>query len=242
MPRLALLGTCVTRDPLSTEMQVVRYIARTTFTSMLAAPTLLGEFNLPSSGSAFMDRCLSIDFEKSHIAFLKEAKPDYLLIDCIDERCGHYIRGEQIVTHSETMLYSLKDLPTKLKERGFTYESRENLSVHTRGVIDFSKVLDRLMLIIPRERIIFHDARWVENYRNAAGTIIPFQNLHKIAEHNRRLGEYALAAEKKLGKDLIISIAKNFVADEKHQWKLAPYHYEPDYNTAFRHELLRIMG
>src|SRR6266581_2802406 len=87
-PRVAIFGSCVTRDlfePAIRDVELVLYGSRSSLISACAPPVQIDEDDVRLD-SRFQRRCVVEDFRKTFLTRFEEAAPDRLVIDLIDER------------------------------------------------------------------------------------------------------------------------------------------------------------
>ncbi len=239
MSRVAIVGSCITRDVwrLSGETGAgLLYICRTSLPSLFAPPVagFRPARTPPGDLKPMPHRAVVADLTKTAIAELVAFRPTHLIFDFIDERFDLVSAGDALATRSwelETSGY--------LSQRAFR---------GARDVPRLSPACDRLwreaagqMAALIRATplkdatLILHAAQWADVRRSAAGDrplegveILPGRPTDPAA-HNALLRRYE-DQFRALAPPLAIVEAPGLrVADPDHPWGLSPFHYTPDY-------------
>ena len=123
MQKIFILGSCVTRDPfeLAIKKYDITYLARTSFASAFQKQKVYN-IDISNIPSAFQRKMVENDLAKNTESLITSTKPDWLLIDFIDERfnlfssnngeiftlspeltnnCSHNKEGEVILSNSD---------------------------------------------------------------------------------------------------------------------------------------------
>ena len=238
-PRIAVFGSCVTRDFFedpALQPHLVHYAARSSVISAVAPPVELRPDEI-ALDSAFQRRCVLADFHKTFFASLAEAAPDWLLIDLVDERFDVVRTAGSFVTRSS----AFQD--AGLDDAGLG-EVLPRLSDEALGLLDgaAAEFVERLGPVVPPERIVVHRAVWAERYR-AAGAVEPFPAPRlRFARRQNEALERGYDAFEALGVTTLAHDAPRYVADADHRWGLEPFHYEPAYNADGVRSLRRATG
>ena len=246
-PRVAILGSCVTRDIWSLprftieDRRAVLALCRTSLASLFAEPCrglAPPPRPLPHGVSPWEVRMVGHDLGKTGPANLVAFQPTHLILDLIDERFDLLRCGEQVATLSwEAHLLGLEAGPLAGFER-LRPESEAADRLWREGVRRLAAFLDAAL---PQTRVILHDVRWATEHLTAEGGRRAFDaawpvwpgRAARIEAQNARLARQmeilaaALpqAASLRAPKDLILG-------DEAHRWGLAPYHYVAAYYEA----------
>jgi hypothetical protein len=240
MPRVAIVGSCISRDVWRFQGVTVSnllYISRTSLPSLFAAPVagFRPAATPPRGLKPQPHRALVADILKSALATLVAFRPTHLIFDFIDERFDLLSVGNSVITDSWELEASgyLKRLPLK----------------GARRIPRLSPACDRLWLDGAREMaafvqatplrdatLILHGARWAEQRRTTSGRIGRLSGVEvlpgvaaDIAAHNRLLARYEAAFLEVMPPTAIVEAPQDRLADEGHQWGLSPFHYVPAY-------------
>ena len=243
MSRVAIVGSCITRDLWRFRGDAapqLLYISRTSFPSLLSAP-LRGfqpAVQPPGGLRPQPHRALLADLEKTALARLVAFRPTHLIFDFIDERFDLLSVGDSLVTHSwELEVSGYRD------QRAFR---------GARAVPRLSAACERLWLEAAAEiaamvratplgdaQLILHAAQWADTARAADGSLRPLRDANilpnrpaDITGHNRLLAEYEAAFTGLMPPMARIAAPAQRLADDTHEWGLSPFHYVGDYYAA----------
>ncbi len=158
--RIAVLGSCVTRDMiqfLPRDVELVLYVARTSFVSLIADPFPVNEEEILVE-HAFNRRVVFWDMTKAFWDKLEKAKPDALLIDFIDERFDLWKKGNQVITRSNYLAMSNIE---KERLEGFELLRRDSPKTHELWERSCEAVITRIKQCC--SDIVLHRALWAES-------------------------------------------------------------------------------
>jgi hypothetical protein len=243
-PTIAIYGSCVTRDlfehpGLRPALSV--YGARSSVISVVAPPVPIDEQHVVLSPQ-WQRRCVLADFQKTFFTSLADARPDWLVIDLIDERFDLLRCAGSLVTRSSAFQAS-----------GFAETAGLALTPVRRMSADGNRLFEqaagefaaRVMRVVPAERVILHRARWCCSYR-ADGGILPFPDdrLSLCHAQNAMLDHgYDALADAFGGRAQVVDHdTARSLADADHQWGLEAYHYDDSTNAARTACLAQIVG
>ena len=248
MSRVAIVGSCITRDLWRFRGETVTdaaparppgllYVSRTSLPSLFATP--LAGFRPaarpPGGLRPQPHRALVADLAKTALADLLAFRPTHLIFDFIDERFDLLSVGGTLVTDS-----------WELEASGYR---RQPAFAGARAVPRLSGACDRLWLDAAGElaafvratplaqaKLILHSARWASRRRTAAGReaavtgveIRPGQDAD-IARHNDLLARYESAFASVMPAMARVEARDHRLADDAHEWGLSPFHYVPAY-------------
>jgi len=226
--RFFIYGSCVTRDAFALEhgFELVNYIARSPFGSAFAQVPKDIDVELHSIESPFQRRMVKADVNKQLAGLLRDSEFDYLLVDLIDERIRLMPYQESVIAYS-----------TELQKTGATATSEQLLRIGSEDYYERWKAgLERLLAACPASKIIVNRVFWATATDD--GTELP--NQADIAHHNAVLNRlYAdLAAHPEIR--FIDYPERLLVADSKHRWGPAPYHFVNGVSTHLLDELAKI--
>jgi len=214
------------------------YVARTSFASLGAPPA--DGFVPPETPAgdltAWEQRMVADDILKRSFDRLADYVPTHLILDFIDERFDLLSDGRSVANYSwELHRSGLRHAPPLAGFRQVSRHSEEAGGLWRRGLEVFADFARRRL---PGVRLIFHDARWARDYRDAAGAVRPldpdrvlWEGLPaNIGDHNRVLDRYARAVREVLPAAFHVRApAPAQLADEGHRWGLSPFHYVEAY-------------
>jgi hypothetical protein len=240
----AIFGSCVTRDafelggPAAAGHRIAIYLARTTINSCLATPVPVTSLFPLGRREKFEERCVVHDIFKLHFDVLREKPFDYLLLDLIDERHSIITVDGSYLCYSVPFLRMAQEF--KLDAAKFERRAPRDPGVVEETLANIPRFLERLRYIVDPRRIILHEAYWATSFIDTEGTLRPFQNEVEIAFVNDILAAY-YERIKSEGELISISLPQDVrLADEKHRWTLAPFHYADIYYRTFMTELGRL--
>jgi uncharacterized protein DUF6270 len=236
--RVAVFGSCVTRDLFEDPLMrpsLVHYAARSSIISAVAPPVPIAP-DAVALDSAWQHRCVLADFGKTFFASLEEARPDWLLIDLIDERFDVIRTAGSFVTRSSA-LQSAQLAPTvELDFEVVPRLSDDGLALFDDAAAEFVR---RIVEILPPERVVVHRAVWLERFRYHGETLrFDTQRLEFARLQNTALerGYHTLLHHLGDQAGVLTLSPVRYAADAHHRWELEPFHYEPAYNReAVRH-------
>lgn len=240
---IAIFGSCVTRDLFedpALRPRLGQYTSRSSLISVVAKPVPIDPeaVRIPS---AFQRRCVLEDFGKSFWTQVAEVRPEWLLVDLIDERFEVVATGGSCVTRSSAYVGAGLDDTVGAGHRALrrlTPEAEELLDV---AVATFAA---RLAEVIAPDRVIVHRAGWLDRYRDGERVVaFPDDRAAFAHRHNRALDRAYDRLEAVLGGPPTLTLDRSrYTADAAHRWDLEPYHYEPAYNAEALERLHGIVG
>jgi len=242
--RVAIFGSCVTRDLFEyprLRPTLALYAARSSVISTTAPAVAIGAHEVTLK-SKFQKRCVLVDFQKSFWRQLKEVRPDWLVVDLVDERFDLLRTNGSFVTRSSAFeaagLGSLDRYDWQPVER----HSEDGLALFD----DASKrFVHRATQTVPPERIVLHRARWLTRYREGDRIEDFPADRRRFADWmNQTLERGYEALAEQLGRSCaeVDLDPRRYAADAAHRWELEPFHYEPAYNEAAIARLSALFG
>jgi hypothetical protein len=248
MTRIAILGSCITRDlwPIRGDgAEALTYVSRTALPSLLAAP--VAGFRPAQSPPGDLRRhehnALVADLQKTALRRLVESRPTHLIFDLIDERFDLLAVGDGLAVRS-----------AELTRSGYLAQGAFRAA---RRIPRLSAAAERLWLSAAAEfaalvratplsdaRLILHAARWANEQRLADGTTAPIRNVEllagepvEIAPYNDLLARQEAAFEALMPPMARVEAPALRLADPGHAWGLSPFHYIPEYYDEIRRQL-----
>ncbi|MCA1406538.1 hypothetical protein I6F26_26450 [Ensifer sp. IC3342] len=223
--KLAIFGSCVTRDVvahLPPSIELVSYIARSSFVSAAQKTPYRIEKELPVSIGAFERRMIRHDLEKTGIESLIQSNPDIVVIDLIDERFQVYEYSGTLVTLSAKIAKEQLGIDIRRKGRLFRRD----------GTFDkyFSQCAELILrrLCGMSNNVLVNEAYWAEHRATAGGPIL-YDDLENIRQNNERLRQYYDALRRFLPEKNFIRYDAQLFGDPRHIWGESPFHYTAPY-------------
>lgn len=253
MLKIAILGSCITRDlwPIrGGGAERLLYISRTSLPSLFAPPVpgFRPARGLPGDLHAHEHNALVSDIEKSALGRLVAFQPTHLIFDFIDERFGLVSGRGALATHSaelERSGYLTRPAFRDVREVPRLSDACDRLWMEAAGA--FAAVLRGTEL--RRATPILHSARWATHQRGADGTVTPIRDVEilsgrsaDIAAYNRLLERQESAFLNLTPQTVQVAAGACRLADPNHQWGLSPFHYVPEYYDEIRRQLVEIAG
>ncbi|MDP3175332.1 MAG: DUF6270 domain-containing protein [Phenylobacterium sp.] len=252
MSRVAIIGSCITRDlwPIQGEpANELLYISRTSLPSLFS-PAVEGfqpAEALPNGLKRHQHQAMVNDLTKTTMAQLVTWRPTHLIFDFIDERFDLLAIGAALASHS-----------WELETSG--YLSQPALAA-ARPIARLGGTCDRLwmeavgeMLALIRATplrsapLILHESQWATHYRAAYERFRAIENVElwggrpaDLGRHNALLDRYQAAFTALAPEAARISAPAQRIADGDHRWGLSPFHYIPEYYAEIWRQL-RALG
>jgi hypothetical protein len=241
MSRVAIIGSCITRDLwpiLGVEADEVLYVSRTSLASLFSRPWSGVEVlaDPPAGLNRGPHNAVVADLKKTALSALIAHRPEHIIFDFIDERFDLLALEGQVVTHSWELGVS-----GYLEQASLTEAHRvERLSnacdmIWTQGLAEMA---DLLQLTPLRDaQVILHEAQWAADYVDADGKVVPFDDSWEQmpgtkvsrAAHNELLARYQQRFAQALPKAQRVAASGLRRGDVNHRWGLSPFHYVDAY-------------
>lgn len=252
MSRVAIVGSCITRDVWRFRGQMVArpqpdilYVSRTSLPSLFATP--LAGFRPAAEPPRDLrpqpHRALVADIQKTALAHLATFHPTHVIFDFIDERFDLLSAGGTVVTRSwELEASGYLDQPTF---RGAQPIPRLSAACEQLWMDAATRLADLARTPpLAQARLILHSARWAERRRAADGAEAPIGPIEIRAgetadstAHNALLARYEAAFEAIMPPMARIEAPAHRLADEAHEWGLSAFHYVPAYYAEIGRQL-----
>jgi hypothetical protein len=233
LPRIGILGSCVTRDMFKfckIENLLTDYRARSSICGY-GTPGLNEKLDFLDDLSGFRKTTVLKDLTKKELPF---TQMDLLLIDLIDERFEIYSKTNTIFTRS-TYLAEVSGVAKLKGTKAFERGSEEHFAAFEQGC---RKLLEDCKS--HGVKPILHQARWaiVKSEENGQSTISNdkkyIERIHRENEILQRLEDIFKKIEPKIS---TISSQDMCVANPKHKWGLQPFHYIGEYYSNIYEQL-----
>jgi hypothetical protein len=242
MARVAVVGSCITRDLWAVTGESVEnllYVSRTSLPSLFSRPVRGFEPSSepPNGLKRHQHRALVDDLTKQALSTLVAWRPTHLIFDFIDERFDLLAAAGTLATHSwELEVSGYLAQPALARATSVPRLSRACDSLWMDALGELAAYLEATPL---REAVtILHQARWADRWRDAEGALHAFRDVElwtgrtaDVGEHNALLERYQAAFRQALPNALQVS-APDPLADASHRWGLSPFHYTDDYYEA----------
>lgn len=233
MKSIFIYGSCVTRDifrVLNINADFCFY-SRSSLISLMSEPLYINPDNVQLT-SEFQKRTVIEDFQKTFFANFNSKHPDVLIIDLIDERFDLVKYGKSYITRS---LYFVNSKVEELYP--FEYVKRFQEHTHSLWEDACKKFINQLTLHLPEEKIVLHEAYWATEYfDNGEPKSLPKNEYIKL--NNSILKRYYSFMKSLLPGMKVVS--KEPIADSKHIWGLAPFHYTDEYYHEIYNQLVEL--
>jgi hypothetical protein len=240
MPRVAIIGSCITRDLWAIRgdgLKDLLYVSRTSFPSLMSPPPP-GFTPAPAPPEPLRQhqhRAVIADLRKTALAELVAFRPTHLIFDFIDERFDLYAVDGRLVTRSwELEVSGYLSQPAFDGRRRIPRLSPACSQLWADAVAEFAALVRATPLA--RARLILHSARWADRARTADGDLRPVTEVEilsgdrgEVAAHNALLARYETAFLGLMPPAAVVAAPGGRIADDTHQWGFSPFHYVPEY-------------
>jgi hypothetical protein len=248
MSRVAIVGSCITRDLWRFRGQAVaelHYISRTSLPSLFATPIpgFRPGAKPPAGLKPQPHRALVADVAKTALAGLVAYRPTHLIFDFIDERFDLLSVGGSLITHSWELEAS--GYLSQPSLRGARTIPRPSAAAQ-RLWLEAAAELAAFVRATPLRdaKLILHSARWAACRRGPGGRDTPLTDVEilpgapaDIGEQNALLAGYEAAFVNLMPPMAYVEAPAERRADPGHEWGLSPFHYEPAYYAAIWRQL-----
>jgi hypothetical protein len=241
--RVAILGSCVTRDlfdVVETGWSVARYIGRQSMIGFIHPPLKLDFRAGKTTGSTWMDSMARLNATKTSFDLLAGTEFDTLIVDLIDERCACLsTRGGSRMTYSPE-LQTMSEGTALLEQNGLTplFDEWPYMDEREDALDHFARELARCSRGRP---IVLHQAYWSDH---AAGEQRVNFDINWVRRNNDLLALCYTGLKRRLNLMTVAAPQAVIVGDGNHKWGAAPYHYVQAYYEAVFDQLktLRVYG
>jgi len=253
MPRIAIVGSCITRDlwPIrGGGAEALLYISRTSFPGLLSAPVqgFRPQEDLPGDLHQHEHKALVADLQKTTLTTLMAYRPTHVIFDFIDERFDLLSVGGALASNSGEMVRSgYRTQPALGPARTVPRLSEAAERLWLEAVSEFGAVVRATPLA--RARFVLHSARWADHHRSADGRLRPIDHVEivggqraVIADYNALLDRQEAAFLAAMPPMARIDAGPFRLAETEHRWGLSPFHYVPEYYDEVRRQLVAIDG
>ena len=254
MARIAIIGSCITRDLwpfMGKDPFDLLYVARTSLPSLFAkAP---GRIDVapepPPPLKRHTHNAVVADLTKTTRATLVQHRPTHIIFDFIDERFDLMAAGAGLVSDSwELEVSGYLDQPALRDAQRIPRLSDGAGLLWRQGLAEMAAFL--ALTPLRDAQIILHQAQWADRYITAKSIIANLEESLEIMPghfvsrpaHNAMLREYEAEFLLQFPAASVVAAPVNqVIADENHQWGLSPFHYVPGYYKAVCSQLMPIL-
>lgn len=245
LKRIVIHGSCITRDIFRNHpagFDILRYYARSCISSVIAAPMVVNENDLPGLTSLFDRAIVANDLKKTLFRQVAALQVDYFLIDFIDERLNLLRNNASCITKSPELVTSQYPI---IHQGDFTEVIRFDYPLPD-WKVDCDRYVEILTRIVPQDKIIIVRGKWAEHFKEASGNLTKFSgdndcSLDYIIKMNLMLDNYYDHLTAKLPKAGVVSYPPA-IAHLDHLWGLAPYHYLPEQYAQVYQEICSLVN
>lgn len=240
MRRIAIIGSCITRDlwPIRGEgAENLLYVSRTSLPSLMSQPVrgFRPARQTPPPLGDYQHRALVADLTKTELARLVAFRPTHLIFDFIDERFDLLSVGPSIVTRSwelEASGYRAQKAFAGARPVPRLSDGCHRLWLEAAG--EFAALVRATPL--RQATLILHISRWAHEVRDAGGGRRPLTGVEimerepaDVRQHNDLLHAYEAAFTSVMPPMAHVDGGSLRVADAEHRWGLSPFHFVPEY-------------
>lgn len=248
MAKVAILGSCITRDLWSgrgDSFPDLLYVSRTSLPSIMAKPVegVVVSSSPPPGLGPFQHRALITDLDKTALERLAAFAPTHLVVDFIDERydllCVDGGAMANATWELETSGYLAQ--PPFARAQRISRFSQAYEELWREGLQRFAAFVSGTPLA--EARLILHSARWAEAARGPDGRIAPLptrETPDEIAAQNALLARYEALFNETFSGLARVEAPQRRLADAAHVWGLSPFHYVPEYYREIARQLAEL--
>lgn len=252
MARVAIVGSCITRDlwPARGEGPAdILYISRTSLPSLLSPPLALSVRDTAPNGlTPFEHRSVVWDLTKQALPALLSYRPTHVIFDFIDERYDLLQVGEAFANHTwELQTSGYLDEPVLRAAATIPRMSNDCEALWRRSLRQLAALLAGTPLA--QARLILHRAQWAKTYLDEQGALHAFPRQTPLLEgrtvdldrQNALLDRYQDAFVREVAGCREVSAPLSMqVATPQHRWGLSPFHFGAGYYAEIRRQLAEL--
>lgn len=243
MARIAIVGSCITRDlwPLrEAAPRDLLYVSRTSLVSLLspAAAGYQSQPDPPEGLTRYQHMAVEADLRKTGLSQLIAHRPTHLIFDFIDERFDLLrLPSGAVITHSwELESGGYLGRPALAGPQPIPRLSAGAERLWRQAVVEMAELLR--LTVLREAKIILHSAQWAARQAAPDRSPIPLQGHPHIWEgrpadlsaHNQMLARYEAHFLATIPQaEVIRARPEHLLADPDHRWGLSPFHYVPAY-------------
>lgn len=248
MIRIAIVGSCITRDLWPVRgggAEALLYVSRTSFPTLLSAPAqgFRPSDEPPGDLRLHEHNALVADIRKTALNRLLAFRPTHVIFDFIDDRFDLLSVPGGLALRSGEMVRSgyLAQAPFDAARRVPRLSGAcERLWLG--AAAEFAAIVRATPLA--QAELILHSARWATHQQTADGRRLPVQDVEIVDGEPAEIGPYnaLLERQERAFEALMppmsrIDAGPQRLADATHRWGLSPFHYVPEYYDEVRRQL-----
>ncbi|HET6970781.1 MAG TPA: DUF6270 domain-containing protein, partial [Phenylobacterium sp.] len=194
MPRIAVIGSCITRDlwPIrGGDASALLYISRTSLPSLFAAPVegFRPAAGLPGDLHRHEHNALLADLQKTALAQLVAYRPTHIIFDFIDERFDFLCADSTLITHSAELERSgYRAQPPFQALRPVARLSAAGERLWLESLAEFAALIRATPLA--SASLILHAARWADAQRRADGRVAALTDVEVLSGRPAEIAAY----------------------------------------------------
>jgi hypothetical protein len=251
MSRIAIVGSCITRDlwPIrGGGAERLLYISRTSFPSLFSSPVkgFTPAKTPPADLKNHEHQALVADIQKTALARLLAFRPSHIVFDFIDDRFDLLSAGDSLVLRSGEMVRSgYLTRPALKRHRTIPRLSTACERLWTDAASEFAALVRGTPL--SRAQLILHSARWATEHRDPEGRVRPIESVEviggdpvDIADYNDLLVRQEATFTAAMPPMARIDAGPLRLSETNHRWGLSPFHYVPEYYDEVRRQLVAL--
>lgn len=256
-PRVAVAGSCVSRDVFNTSFtpEYGSHVDLVASVYQSALPSLVrGERVNQAVPEAIMpnyEEVIRREYSGRNISELVNARPDLLIVDLYaDIQFGVTKIDEKYVTRNHMAFTALQDadiyfsdtekkFPFKGRFEGYTSPGNTYYQLAKRSII---RLVNHLHTESPKTKIILNSPRFATSYIKSNGEERAYQDMDRLIKKNKCWSDLDEMFKKLIDCENISYPENMLLGQELHQWGLNPVHYTDDYYKYFWRELQAIIG
>ena len=254
MSRVAIIGSCITRDlwPIRGEAPAdLLYISRTSVPSLFSPrlAEVVIDATPPAPLKHHQHKALAADLTKTALDTLIAHAPSHIIFDFIDERFDLLAANGAVATRSwELEASGYLAQPALAGARNVARLSGGCDQLWATAADELAALLAQTPL--GRATLILHEAQWAGSYLDADGARADFDpeveilpgRAARAADHNALLDRYQRGLAARLpGLATVSTPAELRLASVDHRWGLSPFHYVDAYYAEIWRQL-RALG
>jgi len=248
MPRIAIVGSCITRDlwPIrGGGAEALLYVSRTSLPGLLSAPVegFRPAEDPPGDLHPHQHKALLADLRKTALGTLLAWRPSHVIFDFIDERFDLLSVGGALASNSGEMVRSGYRTQGSLRDARTLHRLSDSVERIWREAASEFAAMTRATPL-GSAQLILHSARWADRQRLRDGRIAPIEHVEiiggqgaAIADYNALLERQEAAFQALMPPMARIDASAYRLADSEHRWGLSPFHYVPEYYDEVRRQL-----
>lgn len=257
LPRVAVVGSCVSRDPFNREFAPGHKSRAELVASVFqsAVPSLVRQSvvttAIPDEVPERYKRILAAEFSGQNLDLFLGSKPDVIVLDnYADIHFGVTTLDSQHVTRNRMAFAGPNEAEQYFQDSGKTFPERgrfEGASDAAQGYYQLARqslgyLLEELQARRPQARLILNPARFALTYMARDREQVAFPGSDRLGQKNSHWQEMDALVEAISSCERLTYPASAFVGDEAHRWGLNPVHYTQGFCDHFWQEMARVAG